>query len=65
MSSTSHANSAAVRSIAVARAVVHRAATGKTEVYYSYERPRWWQLGKWWRLWMHLRFMRAEDRKVL
>ncbi len=53
-----------MRSVAVARAVITRAATGKREVYYSYERPRWWQLLRWFKLWRHLRFMRREDKEA-
>lgn len=54
-----------LKPVAVARLRVTRAATGETEVHYSYERVPVWQFRRWLKLHKHLRFMRKEDRQWL
>lgn len=49
--------------VAVARMKVTRAATGETEIHYSYERISIRHFRRWWKLHKHLRFMRKEDRQ--
>jgi hypothetical protein len=61
---TDTSQQATLQGVAVARAVVTRAATGRTEVHYSYEPVPIWRLGRYLKLHRHLRFMKREDRKA-